>query len=322
MKRALFIGLNDYPGSPLSGCVADATSMRDLLRTQEDVSPNFEALLLTKASEVTVQGLRAAITELFEQPADVALLYFSGHGFLDEQLGGYLVTSDAKAYDQGVAMSEVLTLSNNSPVKEVVIILDCCYSGAFGNPPALTQYNPALVLVEGRSVLTASRAKEAAIEVGGHGTFTALVLDALSGGAADVLGKVTIASTYAYVDEVLGAWDPRPLLKANVSRLNVLRECRSQVPLVDLRSISEHFPDPDHVFALDPSFEPDPPADLTHTRNPENERIFSRLQKFRAARLVEPVGEEHMYYAAIKSAGCRLTKLGQFYWRLAKDGKV
>jgi hypothetical protein len=302
MKRALFVGLNDYPSSPLSGCVADASSMRDILRTHEDDSPNFEPRLLTKASEVTVQGLKAAVTELFEMLADVALLYFSGHGFLDEQLGGYLVTSDARAYDQGVSMSDVLTLANNSPVKEVVIILDCCHSGAFGNAPVFAQYNPALVLAEGRSILTASRAKEAAMEVGGQGVFTTLILDALNGGAADVLGKVTVASAYAYVDEVLGAWaNQRPLLKANVSRLNVLRKCRPQVPLVDLRAVSEHFPDPDHVFALDPSFEPDPPDDLTHTRNPENERIFNRLQKFRAARLVEPVGEEHMYYAAINS---------------------
>jgi hypothetical protein len=322
MKRALFVGLNDYPNNPLSGCVADATSMCDILKTHEDDSPNFETRLMLKASEVTRRGLKSAIKTLLEQPADIALLFFSGHGYLNDQLGGYLVTADATSHEEGVAMSDILKLANESPVDEVVIILDCCHSGAFGNAASSSQSDAALYLREGRSILTASRAHQTATEVNGQGTFTALVLDALNGGAADVLGKVTVASVYAYVDEVLGAWDERPLLKANVSRLNPLRKCKSQVALDILRRLSQYFPESDYIFPLDPSFEPDPPKGCTHERNPKNERIFDELQKFRAARLVEPVGEEHMYYAAINSKACRLSKLGQFYWRLSKDGKI
>jgi hypothetical protein len=37
---------------------------------------------------------------------------------------------------------------------------------------------------------------------------------------------------------------------------------------------------------------------------------------------VVPVGEEHLYYAAINRRSCRLTPLGQFYWTLANTGKL
>ena len=38
--------------------------------------------------------------------------------------------------------------------------------------------------------------------------------------------------------------------------------------------------------------------------------------------LVCPVGEEHMYYAAMNSKSCKLTPLGQHYWNLVKSGKI
>jgi hypothetical protein len=53
---------------------------------------------------------------------------------------------------------------------------------------------------------------------------------------------------------------------------------------------------------LDRSFEST--AEPSH---PEHEAIFAILQKCRAAKLVEPVGEQHMYYAAMNSKSCRLT---------------
>jgi hypothetical protein len=139
----------------------------------------------------------------------------------------------------------------------------------------------------------------------------------LDGGAPDILGKVTIASAYTYVDESLGPWEQRPLLKANVARLSPLRECKPVVELELLRLLPRYFPTAEAAFQLDPSYEP-----LAEPRHPEHERIFGHLQKFRAARLVEPVGEEHMYFAAMNSKSCRLTALGRHYWRLANSGKI
>ena len=47
--------------------------------------------------------------------------------------------------------------------------------------------------------------------------------------------------------------------------------------------------------------------------------IFKELQLFESVGLVEPVGTEHMYFAAMENKSCKLTALGLHYWRLSKD---
>jgi hypothetical protein len=84
-----------------------------------------------------------------------------------------------------------------------------------------------------------------------------------------------------------------------------------------LRLLPSYFPTPDFQFSLDPSSEPD-----AAPKHEEHEQIFSHLQKYRAARLVVPIGEEHMYYAAMNCKACQLSPLGQFYWKLAIGGKL
>lgn len=78
-------------------------------------------------------------------------------------------------------------------------------------------------LRDGLSILTAARASQPCLERGEAGVFTGLVCSALDGGAADILGNVSVASIYAYVDQALGAWDQRPLFKSHVSRMLSLR---------------------------------------------------------------------------------------------------
>nr|MBA3287889.1 caspase family protein [Acidimicrobiia bacterium] len=53
-----------------------------------------------------------------------------------------------------------------------------------------------------------------------------------------------------------------------------------------------------------------------------HEQDFLLLQRCRGARLVEPVGVEHLYFAAMQSASCRLTPLGRHYWRMAREGRI
>jgi hypothetical protein len=170
---------------------------------------------------------------------------------------------------------------------------------------------------EGLSVLTASRSSESAFESNGAGVFTTLLCAALEGGAADVVGRVTLANAYAYIDQSLGAWDQRPMFKAHVSALPTLRTCKPAVPLEVLRQLPRWFPSSIGELKLDPTFEPD-----AEPRGHENEKIFDALQKCARAKLVEPVGEEHMYYAAIHSKACRLTPLGRHYWSLANEGRI
>ena len=141
--------------------------------------------------------------------------------------------------------------------------------------------------------------------------------DALAGGASDVLGHITVASVYAYADQTLGSWEQRPLFKSHVSRLTSIRRGNPEVDLDILRLLPRYFPDPFQELPLDSSYEPteSPP-------HPEHEKIFGHLQKYRDARLLVPVGEDHMFFAAMRNKSCKLTPLGQFYWQLANSGKI
>jgi hypothetical protein len=300
--------------------------MHRLLFRHHDSSPNFEARILVAPrdpmapmtsktyDQVTRPKLKQAVEDLFKRQADVTLFFFAGHGTANN-LGGYLVTQDAEKYDEGLSMTDVLTMANNSPALERIIVLDCCQSGAMGQLPAIN--NDTAMIKEGVSVLSACRESEVAMETGGGGLFTSLVCDALGGGAADVCGKVTIAGVYAYVDEALGGFDQRPLFKAHVSKLVCLRNCPMIVDAEILRLLPTYFTSPTIEYPLDPSYEP-----TMEPHNPEHERIFGHLQELRAARLLMPVGEKHMYYAAVNSKSCRLTPLGIHYWHVANSGRL
>lgn len=317
MRRALIVGIDDYPDSPLSGCVNDANKIAEILAKNHDDSQNFSCKVMTAPGEkVQRANLKKNIKELFAHEADVALLFFAGHGTVNN-LGGYLVTQDAKQYDEGVSMLDVLSMANQSPVHEIVIILDCCHSGALGAIPAISNNNDLAHLKLGVSVLTASRDSQPSVEINGSGVFTSLVCAALNGGASDVLGNITVASVYAYVDQSLNAWEQRPLFKSHVSKLIPLRQYKPEVPLDILRLLPKYFPDQLQDFPLDPSYEPElKPAHSDH------EEIFGHLQKYNRARLLIPVDEEHMYFAAKNSTSCKLTPLGQFYWNLANSGQL
>ena len=118
MRRALIVGIDDYSVVPLSGCVNDAKAIAAVLKTHGTDAPNFDTRLFTSPpSNLTKAKLRGAIRELFATECDIALLYFSGHGFIQSR-DGCIVTSDAEQDDEGILMTEILGLANTSPVKK------------------------------------------------------------------------------------------------------------------------------------------------------------------------------------------------------------
>lgn len=321
MKKALVVGINNYLSSPLRCCINDASGVATVLETHGDGSPNFDVRL--EIDVKTKSKLKTMIVELFFGNSDIALLYFSGHGYLNE-IGGYLVTPDHERYDEGISMDEILVLINQSKSKDKIVILDCCHSGALGTP---TIGGGASQLKEGASILTASRDDEPSLEINGHGVFTNLLLDALQGGASDLRGHISPGGVYAYIDQALGAWEQRPVFKTNVTRFTSLRTVTPQVPLDTLRKITEYFPTPQNEFKLDPSYEDTNTKDVKHVvvvpyAKPENVAVLKNLQKFQSVGLVVPINSEYMYFAAMESKSCRLTALGYHYWRLVKDKRI
>lgn len=313
MRRALVVGIDDYPGGArLHGCVNDANSIEKLLSFNEDGSPNFDVMLMRNEKSRTT--IRSRIEELFKGDDEVQLFYFSGHGYVGET-GGYIVTPDYQRYSEGIPMDEILALANQSKARQKVIILDCCHSGAMGQP-VLTGNGTAL-LGKGVVVLASSKDTEVSREVGGMGIFTGLLLKALSGGAADILGDVMAGNVYSYVDKGLGGWQQRPVFKANIVRSVNLRKVKPPVDMGELRKLTVYFPEVDQEKQLDPAYEETAPD-----ADPEKVRVFKVLRHLQGVGVLEPVGEEYLYWAAMRSGACRLTALGKYYWQLVKEGRI
>lgn len=320
MKKALIVGLNKYPsGNELEWCDNDAIAIRELIESNGDGSPNFEVELIVDTCNKNT--LRSAIEKLFADDADVALLYFSGHGA--EEDGGYLVTTDCDRENPGIKMTDVLEITNNSHCKNKVIILDCCFAAKMGESLLV---NNKSVLGEGVTIMAASQTWQVSVEdkKKEHGIFTDLLLQGLKGGAADIRGNITPASLYSFVDQSLGAWQQRPVFKTNISQFLPIRTINAKVPSSILRKISQYFENPSDEYKLDSSYEfTNYPDYKIEPKEPYADQakvaIFKELQLFESVGLVEPVGTEHMFFAAMDGKSCKLTALGLHYWKLSKD---
>lgn len=329
MRRALVIGIDDYASSPLNGCVNDAISVGALLEKNGDGSPNFSVQLMTSDNATTDNvEVGEAIKALFTGDAETAVLYFAGHGVIDDKTNaGYICGSDAKKGSLGVSLSDVISQANKAypRIKSTVIILDSCQSGFAGEIQTLN--DPSMAAIgTGVTILTACHREGSAAEGTSHGLFTELFIDGLSGSSSDICGRITPAALYSHIDQTLGPWEQRPIYKANVQTFVTLRQVSPKVPLDVLRRLPIYFPDAACTFSLDPSFEPDrenvPEAMRGLPRNADNERVFKELQLMNRHGLVVPVNAEHMYYAAINSTGCRLTALGSHFRTLAEMGRL
>jgi hypothetical protein len=325
-RKALIVGIDHYDQiPPLSGAVNDAYSVKAALERHADGTLNFAQPKLLAAtgpgSAVSRTELREAVEELFQDDAEVSLLYFSGHGYIDGA-GGYLCASDCASGHDGLSLNEVLAFANASPAKNKVIILDSCHSGVAGTNQVAAQVAE---IKEGVTILTASTAEQYAMESGGSGVFTSLLVDALNGAAANLVGDVTPGSVYAHIDQSLGNWAQRPVFKTNVKKFVSLREADAPIELARLQKLTVLFEDPTTQLQLDPGYEPErtgkedasvPPPD------PAKNADFAVLQSLVKVNLVRPVDAPHMWHAAMESKACELTVLGQHYWNLVKQDLI
>lgn len=323
MRKALIVGVDYYvSGGSLSGCVNDAHRIAAMLESHSDGSPNFDVRLVTASSErdqITFRTLKDLVVELFKSDDDIALFYFAGHGHV-EATGGYICGSDSRKGDEGLALGEIMSLAGKSSAKNRIVILDSCYSGAAGADPMKPNVSE---VTAGTTILTASRDNEGAVEVSGSGVFTDLLVDALGGAAANLVGEVTPGSVYAHIDQSLGSWGQRPVFKTNVSGFVSLRKVRPPIDPEILRAIPTLFPDYGFQYQLDPSFEPELPSQgVNPIANPAHTKIFSQLQKLNRVNLLIPNSQPHMYHAAINSDTVRLTALGEHYRRLALKKRI
>lgn len=330
MRKALIVGIDYYETvGALSGCVNDAHSVRAALERHSDGTLNFSSprvMTGTSATQaVKKDALKDAVRELFSDDAEIALFYFAGHGYI-EDTGGFLCTSESRRGDDGLSLYEIMTLANESHAKNKVLIFDSCHSGVAGDRPG---HSPAAEINDGVTILTASTAGQYAMETpgGGSGVFTTLLVDALNGAAANLVGDITPGSVYAHVDQSLGPWAQRPVFKTNVKTFVSLRKAEAPISLAELQALTTHFPSAGYELNLDPSFEPERCAEqladpTIPDPDPVNTATFGVLQNYVKVNLVRPLGAPHMWHAAMESKSCELTVLGQHYWYLVDKGLI
>jgi hypothetical protein len=311
-KAGIFIGIDHYGDRNLRGCVADAKALAKCLKYNARGEKNFDIDLLTSsdvaaAPNITTDVILAKASTLFEKHIDVAMFYFAGHAEIDKG-EGYLLT-EGQGPNCRVRMSDLLKIVNESKASQRIVILDCCYSGQMG---LMGEYSN---LKMGVSVLTSTRHNELAVERNGRGIFSEFLCEAISGGAADVLGKVTLTGLLQYLDNAFTPMKQRPTFCCNSHRVTYLKSCTPTIPVKDLRRIVRIFSAPDDSLQLGPEYEKTEP-----TFNPQKGKIFELLQRFRAADLVRPVGEKHMYYAALNCKPVVLTPKGRIYWKIVNMG--
>ena len=140
VKVALLIGVSEYePGlNSLPASVKDVQAMAKVLQNPE--TGGFAEADIQKLENPDPQTMQEAIEGLFSDrhKDDLAIVYFSGHGIKDESGKLYLATRLTRKNPQGqlikstsVPASFIHDIMGNSRCKRQVIILDCCFSGAF-----------------------------------------------------------------------------------------------------------------------------------------------------------------------------------------------
>ena len=151
------------------------------------------------------------------KPDDLLVLYLSCHGVKDQDGRLYFAAKDTRLQRlaaSGISSRFVNEQMGNSRSRQIVLLLDCCYSGAFARGFA-TRGGESVELKErfqgrGRVVITASSAMEYAFEAGQltsesgqPSVFTAAVVQGLQTGEADRDGdgRISVDDLYDYVFE-------------------------------------------------------------------------------------------------------------------------
>lgn len=324
-RKALIIGINDYGNDNynLNGCINDCKELNNLLSYNEDNTKNFDTFFL-KDQEASLKNIEEKVDDLFDNRSSEILFYFAGHGQLKDGRG-YIVCSDFYVNENSIyRINDLVEKANNAlngKNNSVTIILDCCHAGSISDSIPYTSHNISAI-GNGLSILASCTKNQNASEtINNHGLFSQSLINALSGQSANILGDITPASIYAHIDQSLGSWQQRPIYQANVQNFVSLRKMKPKIPLNFLQSFPHYFNQKNnYIYPLDPSCEPIEQRNNMHINIPhskENEKIFRLMQACNRVGLIIPHRQKHMYYAAMNSTGCTLTKLGHFYRELA-----
>ena len=216
-RRALLIATDTYrdPGlRRLRSPVGDVRALAEVLA--DPVIGGFQvALSENQATPVVAQTVEGIFAEA--RPSDLLLLYISGHGVLSQDRSLYFAMTNTNLRfirSSAIADGFISGSMAHSRCRSIVLVLDCCHSGAFGK--GLAPKSRLSVDVEhrfegrGQITLTASSELEYAFEdealddlgASAPGSlFTRFLVEGLRSGEADIDedGLVSVDELYDYI---------------------------------------------------------------------------------------------------------------------------
>ncbi|MGH8794284.1 MAG: caspase, EACC1-associated type [Stackebrandtia sp.] len=254
-RLALLVANDSYRDPQLGQLISpgkDAKELRELLRDPE-IGAFDPADILVNASKAEIER---EIELLFgrARPGDLVLLYFSGHGVRSRSGRLHLAVPNTEPEQclaaTSVSASFLKERIDESDAEAVVVLLDCCYSGAFADGGVKTgpdlDVGQELAAGSGIFVLTASSAVEGAADgVGGASgskglsAFTAAVVRGLSTGQADMrsVGRISPGDLWDYVRQEV----PRQTQRQTPTQFGMLDD---EIHLARVRSgIRSLYPD-------------------------------------------------------------------------------
>jgi uncharacterized caspase-like protein len=215
-KVALLIGVSEYKVglSPLPSAVKDVEAMSRVLK-DSSLGGFDEVKQLTNPD---VQEMQWEIEHLFSNLTkdDLVALFFSGHGIKDDTGKLFFATRITSKHPNGdliqstaAPASFVHEIMNKSRARRQVIILDCCFSGAFDST-LRAKHDGSVDLqgelgAEGRVVLTSSSSTQYSFEQ--HGSdlsiYTRYLIEGIETGAGDQDkdGNISILELHKYASE-------------------------------------------------------------------------------------------------------------------------
>jgi Mg-chelatase subunit ChlD len=188
-RRALIIATETYDDprfSRLPGTMTDAAELDAVLSR-----PDIGAFAVTAVRNGSGRAVAIQVEEFFKNAAadETLLLYISGHGETDEDGHLYFINSDTDGdllNATALSAHDVNKEMRHSPARAIIVLLDCCYGGAFvrrGRSRGKTADIEALQ-GRGRVVMTAATAVQSSYERA-SGQFTDAVVEGLRSGDAD-----------------------------------------------------------------------------------------------------------------------------------------
>jgi hypothetical protein len=226
-RNALIVASSDYADPELRQLQTPAIDARALEAVLRDPGiGGFEVRTLLNRPN---QEVALAVEELFadRQPDDMLLAHFSCHGIKDEDGELYFAMADSMLHrlaSTAVAANFVNQRMTRSRSKRVVLLLDCCYAGAFERGMTARAAGGAVGIEgqfaggRGRAVITASDAMQYAYEGGelavtgelAPSVFTSALVNGLETGEADrdQDGQVALDELYDYIYDKVQAVTP------------------------------------------------------------------------------------------------------------------